>query len=82
MGISTVSIPFYDARITLCPHTASGPRYEADGVSIRMAEQWIDRELSLEEFSAGQTCRLEQVEETGEYIATRADGAFIQGPEV
>lgn len=81
MGFSTVSIPFFDVNITLCPHSAAGPRGVLDGVTIRMAEQWLEREISLEEFCAGQTCKLEQVQETGEYIATRADGAFIQGPE-
>lgn len=68
MGISTVSIPFFSDQIELDVHTAT-----------HVEHMW---HTSLEYFADGQPLRLEQVQETGEFIATRADGAFIHGQEI
>lgn len=68
MGYSTTQIPFFDDRIEIDAHTASFVEHL--------------RQISIEDFCEDQRASLEIVEETGEYIVRRADGAFIHGPEV
>jgi len=79
MGYSTVSIPFFDPSITIKPHSATNAK-------------WLGKKVSIEKFSKGSNrVRLEQVQETGEYIVYAGkvsdscyskDWEFMQGPEV
>lgn len=68
MGYSTKAINFFVDSIELDVHTASYPEH------IGHIPLWY--------FSDGMTLKLEEVLETGEYIVTREDGAFIHGPEI
>jgi hypothetical protein len=69
MGYSVKSIPFFSDAIELDVHTAT---YAQDLGHTALCH-----------FANGSPLRLEQVEETGEYIATRTrDGAFIHGAEI
>lgn len=68
MGMSLKSIPFFTDTIKIDAHTASEAKYIGP--------------VTLRRFSGGQHLSLEQVQETGELIARRSDGAFIHGPEV
>lgn len=74
MGTSTRSIPFFVDDITIIPHTISHDAFV-------WAQQYLGREVSIREFCGGQSCSLKEEIETGEYIITRADGAFMQGIE-
>lgn len=69
MGMSTKNIMFFSDEIIIIPHTATKARH-------------IGRRVSLRQFSRGKPISLEQVLETGEYIATNLAGEFIHGPEV
>lgn len=69
MGYSTQSIPFFTLDITLRPHTATNAK-------------WLNRKVSLQSFCKGQPMYLEQIQETGEYIARLQDGTFMQGPSI
>jgi hypothetical protein len=69
MGYSTRSVPIFTDNITLDVHTATYVEH-------------LLSEISLAYFADGQPLALDQVCETGEYIATRKDGAFIQGMEI
>lgn len=62
-------VPFFDSRIRIKPHTTT----------IR---HHLGRTVSIEQFAQHGRVSLTEVVETGEYIVRRADGAFIQGPEV
>lgn len=65
MGISTKHVTLSPfAQVT--PHTAS-------------RAEWIGQALPVDRFARGQHVEAERVEETGEVIVTRADGAFIHG---
>jgi len=75
MGYSLKSVPFFSEDITIQPHTISRDAFV-------MAEQYLGREVSIGQFSNGQPCSLEVIEETGEYFVRRQDGAFMQGPEI
>ena len=66
MGMSTKQISVFMDLITLDVHTATYAEHLAP--------------VTLAKFAEGQPLSLDQVLETGEYIATRKDGAFIQGP--
>jgi hypothetical protein len=68
MGTSLKPILFFSDTITIEPHTATYAKHVGTPISIR-------------QFAGEQRVRLEQVEETQEYVVTRADGAFIQGAE-
>ena len=74
MGMTTKSISFFSDEITIIPHSFSKYMNKIDG-------QFIGREVSIREFSQGQPCSLEQVQETGEYIVRLRDGSFMHGPE-
>lgn len=68
MGKSVKSIPFFEDTIKINAHTASAAN--------------LIGPVTIRRFAAGQCVKLEQVQETGELVATRSDGAFIHGPEV
>lgn len=68
MGMTTQTIPFFDDRIELDVHTATHPHMLGY--------------TSLQYFADGQRLSLYEVQETGEYIARREDGAFIHGQEI
>lgn len=68
MGTSLKAVPFFSDAIELDVHTAKY-RHHMGHTSIR-------------EFADGQPVSLYEVEETGEYLAKRADGAFMQGQEI
>lgn len=75
MGFSTISIPFFVDTITIQPHTVGlKPMW--------LARQYLEREVSIQEFADGSPCSLEQVQETGEYIVRLPNGDFMQGSEV
>lgn len=69
MSKTLTSIPFFSGDIVI-------------EVLSCTRDEHINREMSLDQFAEGQRLRLERVEEDQEYLATRDDGAFIQGPEV
>jgi len=79
MGYSTQSIPFFDEKITIRPHSATQAK-------------WLNKKVSIAQFSKGKNrVRLEQVQETGEYIVFAGqvsdscynkDWEFMQGPGV
>jgi len=66
MGISTKAVHIFQDLITLDVHTGTHAEHLA--------------RITLAQFAQGQPLALDQVIENGEYIATRKDGAFIQGP--
>jgi hypothetical protein len=68
MGTSLKPVLFFSDEITIEPHTATHAKH-------------LGRAISIRQFVGEQRARLEQVEETGDYLVTRADGAFIQGKE-
>ena len=68
MGMSTVSISFFDQDIKI------------DVEECTYRQHW-GRTLTIGRFAGKQRCSLEQIQETGEYIVRRADGAFIRGKE-
>lgn len=69
MGKITTPVPFFTEDIVI------------DVLSCTRDDH-INRQLSLREFADGQMIGLEVIEGEGEMICRRADGAFIQGPEV
>lgn len=69
MGMSTQPVPFFTTDIVIAVHSATDSKH-------------VVRNVSLEAFAEGSPLRLESVAETGELIAHRQDGAFIQGAEV
>lgn len=75
MGHITKSIAFFVDTITLMPHSARS-------TTGYPASQYLDREVSIREFSQGLPCSLSQNEDTGEYTVTLANGDFIEGPEI
>lgn len=68
MGTTTVSIPFFSDQIELDVHSATYAEHIGH--------------TALCHFAAGQRLSLEEIQETGEYIARRQDGAFIHGQEI
>lgn len=69
MALTVRSISFFDDSITIRPHTASLARHLAKPVSVRG-------------FADGGPVSLSLIEETGDYLVTRPDGTFMEGPEV
>lgn len=69
MSTSTKAVPFFTNDISIAVHSATH-------------EEHTNKNVTLEDFADGEPLRLETVIETGELIAYRSDGAFIQGPEV
>lgn len=68
MGTTLKPIPFFSDQIELDVHTAT--------FGMHMGHTAICH------FCEGQPVSLYQIEETGEYYVKRADGAFMQGPEI
>ena len=74
MGKSYTSVPFFVDTIIIQPHSArTTPR--------GYARVYLDREVSIREFSDNGPCSLKQAD-NGDYLVTLPNGDFIEGPEI
>ena len=69
MSQTHVTVPFFSDDITILPHSGTLASH-------------LNKPMSIAEFAKGQRCHLVKIQETGELLATRQDGAFIEGREV
>ena len=70
MGRILKTVPFFSDELTLFPNTAHRAEY-------------LNRPVSIREFAGGLRVRLQQDENTGEYVVQAAGGAlFMEGPAV
>lgn len=67
MGKILTSVPFFSDEIRIKAHSATHAVH-------------VERPVSIREFADNQRVGLEQVD-NGDYVCSRADGAFIEGPE-
>jgi hypothetical protein len=68
MSQTHVTIPFFTDDIGIFPHSATLASH-------------LNKPMTIGEFAKGQRCHLVKIEETGELLATRQDGAYIEGRE-